>query len=236
MVLPPVENHVPASSFSRRDFLNRGSLLAKNGRDLHDRIEAVTASEALPPLENRVLRARARGEVSADAAFEMLYREYGRIVAAWLAVRVDSAAVDDLAQDVWLIFYGRFRRWEFGTEMESEEARPVLSFLFRTCQFVARGHLRLARSRKSEPLPEEIKVSVEPLLRNLEASRALALARRICSEEELDVLLLKLVGMSAREIARSFEMTEAVVDHRYRDALSRLRAEMKVEGGEKRKP
>jgi len=31
--------------------------------------------------------------------------------------------------------------------MESAEARPVLSFLFRTCQFVARGHARLARSR-----------------------------------------------------------------------------------------
>ncbi len=28
------------------------------------------------PFENRLLRARARGEVSADAAFETLYREY----------------------------------------------------------------------------------------------------------------------------------------------------------------
>ena len=51
---------------------------------------------------------------------------------------VGPTAVDDLAQDVWLIFYSRFRRWEFGTEMESPEARPVLSFLFRTCQFVRR--------------------------------------------------------------------------------------------------
>lgn len=176
--------------------------------------------------------------MSADAAFEALYREYGRIVASWLAVRVDSAAVDDLAQDVWLIFYGRFRRWEFGTEMESEEARPVLSFLFRTCQFVARGHLRLARSRKTDPLEESGEVSVdarEPVLRNLEASRALALASRICPEEELDVLLLKLTGMSAREIASSFSITEAVVDHRYRGALSRLRAEMKVEDAGKKR-
>jgi len=110
------------------------------------------------PLENRVLRARAQGEVSADDAFETFYREYGRTVSGWLAVRVDSAAVDDLAQDVWLIFYSRFRRWEFGTELESPEARPVLSFLFRTCQFVARGYKRLASSRVVDPLetPDEV--------------------------------------------------------------------------------
>jgi RNA polymerase sigma factor (sigma-70 family) len=184
------------------------------------------------PLENRVLRARARGEMSADAAFETLFREYQRIVASWLALRVEGAAVDDLAQDVWLIFYGRFRRWEFGTEMESREARPVLSFLFRTCQFVARGHQRLARSRKNDPLEEKHErvaaAGTETLLRDLEAARALSLARRICPEEELDVLLAKLAGMSAREVATTLSITEAVVDHRYRDALKRLRSKLKV--------
>lgn len=184
------------------------------------------------PLENRVLRARARGEMSADAAFETLFREYQRIVASWLAFRVEGAAVDDLAQDVWLIFYSRFRRWEFGTEMESREARPVLSFLFRTCQFVARGHQRLARSRKNDPLEEKHErvaaAGSETLLRDLEAARALSLARRICPEEELDVLLAKLAGMSAREVATTLSITEAVVDHRYRDALKRLRSKLKV--------
>lgn len=184
------------------------------------------------PVENRVLRARARGEMSADAAFETLFQEYRRIVSSWLAVRVQGGAVDDLAQDVWLIFYSRFRRWEFGTEMESTEARPVLSFLFRTCQFVARSHQRLARSRKNDPLEEgREKASAEgpeTLLRGLEAARALSLARRICPEEELDVLLAKLAGMSAREVARTLSITEAVVDHRYRDALARLRSKLKV--------
>src|SRR3990172_6162528 len=145
---------------------------------------------------------------------------------------IPICSVVDLAQDVWLIFYGRFRRWEFGTEMESAEARPVLSFLFRTCQFVARGHLRLARSRRSDPLEEveEKKAAsgAEPLRRDLEAGKALPLARRICSEEEIDVLLAKLAGMSAREVARTLSITEAVVDHRYRDALSSLRSKLKV--------
>lgn len=182
------------------------------------------------PIENRVLRARALGEVSADAAFETLYREYGRTVSAWLAVRVDSAAVEDLAQDVWLIFYSRFRRWEFGTEMESPEARPVLSFLFRTCQFVARGYKRLASSRVVEPLetPETVPVADgrDSMLRRLEATRALAIARSVCPENEVDVLLAKLSGMSAREISVTLSLSEAVVDHRYRNAIARLRKKL----------
>ena len=185
------------------------------------------------PLENRILRARSQGEVSADAAFDTLYREYGRTVSAWLAVRVNSAVVDDLAQDVWLIFYSRFRRWEFGAEMESPEARPVLSFLFRTCQFVARGHKRLASSRIVDPLqaPEELAMESgrASMLERLEATRALAIARSVCRESELDVLLAKLSGMSAREIAAVFSISESVVDHRYRNAIAKLRKELRLE-------
>lgn len=185
------------------------------------------------PLENRVLRARALGEVSADSAFETFYQEYGRTVSAWLAVRVDSAVVDDLAQDVWLIFYSRFRRWEFGVEAESAHARPVLSFLFRTCQFVARGHKRLASSRVVDPLeaPDEVAEGDRAsMLRTLEATRALAIARSVCQETELDVLLAKLSGMSAREIAGTLSISESVVDHRYRNAITKLRKKLKVGG------
>lgn len=181
-------------------------------------------------LENRILRARALGEVSADAAFETLYREYGRLVFGWLGVRVDTSMVDDLAQDVWLIFYSRFRRWEFGVEMESPEARPVLSFLFRTCQFVARGHKRLASTRVVDPLeaPDSVPVDSErtSVLRTLEATRALAIARSVCRENEVDVLLAKLSGMSAREIASTLSISESVVDHRYRSAIAKLRKKL----------
>lgn len=188
------------------------------------------------PLENRVLRARAQGEVSADAAFETFYQAYGRTVSGWLAVRVDSAVVDDLAQDVWLIFYSRFRRWEFGVELESPEARPVLSFLFRTCQFVARGHKRLASSRVVDPLETPDEVPIDPdrasVLRKLEATRALAIAQSVCRENELDVLLAKLAGMSAREIAATLSISESVVDHRYRNAIAKLRKKLKLEKDE----
>lgn len=194
-----------------------------------------TSAEAPAPLENRLLRARARGEISCDAAFEQLYREYARLVSAWLALRVEPGAVDDLAQDVWLIFHARFRRWEFGAERESPEARPVLSFLFRTSQLVARAHRRLAARRSTEPLEPQAEVvsgeKPERIQREVEAGRALTLARKVCREEELDVLLAKLAGMSARDIASALSVTEAVVDHRYRSALARLRKEMRIDLG-----
>ncbi|HXV61142.1 MAG TPA: RNA polymerase sigma factor [Vicinamibacteria bacterium] len=184
-------------------------------------------------LENRLLRAMARGLISADDAFAQLYREYGRTVLAWLAVRTDVSIADDLAQDVWLIFYSRFRRWEFGTEMESPEARPVLSFLFRTARFVARAHHRLAATRKNEPLASGAERAVTNgqgrMLRKLEASRILERVHLLCPEDEVDVLLAKLSGMSAREIAKTLSITASVVDHRYRSALSRIRKAMKIE-------
>lgn len=184
-------------------------------------------------LENRLLRARARGLISADDAFAQLYQEYARTVLAWLAVRTDASTADDLAQDVWLIFYSRFRRWEFGTEMESPEARPVLSFLFRTARFVARAHQRLAATRKSEPLESgEERAGANGqsrILRKLEAGRILERVHLLCPEDEVDVLLAKLSGMSAREIASALSITASVVDHRYRSALSRIRKAMRIE-------
>jgi len=184
--------------------------------------------------EQGILRARARGEVSADEAFEDLYRLYGPTIRAWLRFRVPGPAADDLLQDVFLIFHGRWGRWEFRPEMEALGARPVLSFLFRTCHFVLRAHRRKAGREESaegmEPVDER---GAERLLRDAEAGRALELARRLCPAEELDVLLPKLAGVPAREIARTLAISEPVVDHRFRNALARIRRGMAEKGGKR---
>jgi DNA-directed RNA polymerase specialized sigma24 family protein len=60
--------------------------------------------------EQPILRSRARGEVSCGAAFERLYALYAPAVLAWLVLRVEKSDADDLAQDVWAIFYQRWRR------------------------------------------------------------------------------------------------------------------------------
>ena len=183
--------------------------------------------------EQPILRDRARGVVSCDQAFEQLYALYAPVVLGWLSLRVEATEVDDLFQDVWTVFYGRWRRWQFLLEMMAPEARPVLSFLFRTCHFVLQGHRRRA-AHVQEPL-EAVEVpdgarGPDRLLQCAEFGRCLALARKICSHEELDVLMAKLAGVPAREIARTLSMTEAVVDHQFRNAVARLQKRLRVEG------
>jgi RNA polymerase sigma factor (sigma-70 family) len=174
--------------------------------------------------EQSVLRARARGELSADQGFEALYSLYAPLVLAWLRLRAPRADAEDLQQDVWMVLYDRWKRWEFRPEMESPEARPILSFLYRTCHFVLRGHARRTAARAEQPLERAGQARApEDAHSALELGRCLDLARRICPVEEQEVLAAKLSGVPAREIARALAMTEAAVDHRFRGAIARLK-------------
>jgi len=179
--------------------------------------------------EQTILRARATGEVSADRGFESLHALYAPSVLAWLRLRVPRADAEDLQQDVWMVFYDRWKRWEFRPEMESPEARPVLSFLFRTCHFVLRGHGRRAAMRAEQPLETAGEArSAQPEHSALELGRCLDLARALCPVEEQEVLAGKLAGVPAREIAHSLSVSEAVVDHRFRSAIARLKRRLET--------
>jgi DNA-directed RNA polymerase specialized sigma24 family protein len=179
-----------------------------------------------PSPEPAILRARARGEVSADQSFERIHALYAPAVRAFVALRVRGPEADDVAQDVWTIFYQRWRRWEHRPEMEAEDAKPVLSFLYRTCQFAVMGHRRKAVPSAELDEATAPRTSVDEPWREWEAGRCLALARRVLADDELDVLLAKLAGVPAREIARALGVTESVVDHKFRRGLGRLRARL----------
>jgi DNA-directed RNA polymerase specialized sigma24 family protein len=180
-----------------------------------------------PSAEQDVLRARARGELSADAAFERLHAAYAPSVRAWLLLRVRGTEADDLVQDVWTIFYHRWRRWEHRPEMADPRARPVLSFLYRTCHFVLKGHRRRARREEAGDVDvADGEAGAKRLIQGVEVGRCLDRARRLCHSDELDVLFAKLSGVPAREIARALDVTESVVDHRFRTALAKLRASL----------
>lgn len=185
-----------------------------------------------PSPEQAILRERARGEVSADAAFEQFYALYGANVLAWLAVRVDAATAEDLAQDVWTVFYSRWQRWQFTAEMEAPEARPVLSFLYRTCRFVLSGNRKRqvfrAHSELTEAEEGRAGQGPEHLTRSVQFGQCLEKARTVCPPEELDVLLAKLSGMSLEEMAHSLNITTAMVDHRFRNAIARLQKELQT--------
>ena len=182
--------------------------------------------------EQPILRARVRGEVSADASFEQLYALYGANVLAWLAARTDAATADDLSQDVWTVFYTRWQRWQFAPEMEAAEARPVLSFLYRTCHFVLSGYRKRQSFRAHDELNEAAESrapqSPERLTRGVQFGQCIEAARSACSPEELDVLLAKLSGLSLDEISRSLGVTIAVVDHRFRSAIARVQKQLQL--------
>jgi len=182
--------------------------------------------------EQSILRARLSGGLSCEESFRELYDLYGRNVFSWLLVRVPRDQAEDLFQEVWTTFLVRWRDWNFRPDLAVPEARPVLSFLFQTAALMWKGHLR--KDRRSAPLPEEPEVEPAVHTHDLEArvelGRCLDLAAKICTAEEIEVLVARLTGLSGAEIAQALGLSEPVVDHRYRDAISRLRRRLQSQG------
>jgi len=175
--------------------------------------------------EHPILLARASGEVSADVSFERLYDLYQRPVYAWLSLRVPASDADDLAQDVWTIFYRRWQAWRFPAELVPE-AKPVLSFLYRTCHLTLAAFRRMQERDRADDLEQAggLAAPIESWHRDLEIRQCLTAAKDACSPDELGILLGKLTGVSARTIARTLGVTESAVDHGYRRAIAKTRA------------
>jgi DNA-directed RNA polymerase specialized sigma24 family protein len=180
------------------------------------------------PLEHGIVSARMCGTMSVDASFERLYRMYAPVVIGWLAIRVEPHAVDDLLQDVWTVFYGRWRAWQQPAELDTPEARPVLSFLFRTVHLATKAHHRAWRVH--EPIEEhhltDERTTPQRLVETLTLGQCLEFAKTHCSEVDVAILTGKLAGISARDIARTLEISESAVDHRYRNTLGHLRQQL----------
>ena len=177
------------------------------------------------PAEHGIVSARMSGALSVEASFERLYQNYAPVVIGWLVVRVESAAVEDLFQDVWTVFYQRWRIWQQPPELNTLAARPVLSFLFRTVHLAAKAHHRGKQAH--EPIegldPPDPGSAPQRLLEALTLSRCLEMARAHCCPEDVEILTGKLAGVPAKEIARTLAISEPAVDHRYRNALAQLR-------------
>jgi DNA-directed RNA polymerase specialized sigma24 family protein len=181
----------------------------------------------LPP-EYGIVSARMTGAMSVEAAFECLYRIYAPVVIGWLAVRVESSVVEDLFQDVWTVFYRRWRAWQQQPELNTPAARPVLSFLFRTVHLATKAHRRGLQAH--EPIegldPADRRAAPHRLLERLTIGRCLEMVRTNCCPEDVEILAAKLAGVPAKEIARTLEISEPTVDHRYRNVLTYLRKEL----------
>jgi DNA-directed RNA polymerase specialized sigma24 family protein len=184
--------------------------------------------------ELETLRAWAEGELPPEEAFARLYAAYARPVRAWLIVRAGAAA-DDLFQDVWTIFLRRCREWRHPPAADRDpDARPVLGFLFRTCELVLLAHRRIQARRETSPLADAAHPTVDGqahALRAIQLGECLDVARRHCSDTDCAVLMAKLAGVPAGEIARTLGLTHAAVDHRFRNTVARVREALSP-GGE----
>jgi len=180
------------------------------------------------PLEHVIVSARMCGAMSVDTSFERLYRMYAPVVIGWLAIRVEPHAVDDLLQEVWTVFYERWRAWQQPAELDTPEARPVLSFLFRTVHLATKAHRRAWRVH--EPIEKhhltDKGTMPQRLVETLTLGQCLEFAKTHCSEVDVAILTGKLAGISARDIARTLEISESAVDHRYRNTLGYLRQQL----------
>lgn len=178
-----------------------------------------------PPAEEfEIVRERAAGNISTDESFERLYALYAPMVRNWTRFAADTASADDLFQDTWFVFYSRWRGWSFPKTPGEPTGRPVLAFLYRTLQHILRAYRRKTGFHENA---EELDLSnghshSKRIESSVEFGRLLEKARHVCSAEELDVLLAKLAGLRGSEIAESLGTTTASVDHRFRNALSRL--------------
>lgn len=149
------------------------------------------------------------GKTSIEDAFAELYRRYGATVEGLLAVEVGTEAAASLFRDVWTVFYQRWRQWRLG-DGEGEEAgaggRPVLRYLYGTCQCVLQAYRRRAAARDDDD--------------ELAPGACLDLTR--ASSEELGVLGGHLAGLSDEEMARVLNVTAAEVGQRRERLLGRL--------------
>jgi DNA-directed RNA polymerase specialized sigma24 family protein len=179
--------------------------------------------------ESPVLQAFAEGRLTHEEAFAGLYGAYGRTTRGWLAARAPAADIDDLLQDVWSIFWRRWREWSSPVGVSPSDPRPLLSFLFRTCHLTLMARRRLAAvhaTQSIEAAPDPATDGHRALEREVQLGECFSAARACCDDIDLAVLTGKLSGLSGREIARTVGLTEAAVDHRYRDALTRIRQQL----------
>jgi hypothetical protein len=81
-------------------------------------------------------------------------------------------------------------------------------------------------SRSEFPLSDGLtddRTGPERLIDGLTLASCLDFAKTHCGEEDVAILTGKLAGISAKEIARTLEISESAVDHRYRNTLGYLR-------------
>lgn len=154
-------------------------------------------------------------------AFDMLVVRYRGLVYAtsrrWIE---DPSDIEDVTQAVLLILYQKAPR------LHGEQR--LAAWLYKTCQLVARNHLRnrsvrqRRESRSMEETARQQEQDQEALWARIDADMNLALDNLSPPDREL-VLLRFLMGLSVREVGDAMRISEGAAQMRLSRAVQRLR-------------
>jgi DNA-directed RNA polymerase specialized sigma24 family protein len=188
----------------------------------------VTASSLARP-ENEILASLLANRLSREEAFMALYASYAPSVRSWLRVQVGTELAEDIAQEAWTILFRRWTKWELRPELLTSDAKPILSFLFRTSHFLISAERR--RMRRFEQLSASAEGTFAPSNPELarESSALLERARQVADDTAFAVLIGKLIGLKGVEIADALHISTSEVDHKYRSLIIRIRKQLAPE-------
>ena len=146
--------------------------------------------------------------------FQSIFRSYLSPVSKYLARRVESSAVEDLASEVFAIAWQK--RQAIPAEME-------LAWLYRTARFVVSNH-RKKTSVANKFLASLMPVSAAPSAENLAlAEIGLDAAWHSLSDSEREVLSLSVFeGIGIKEISEVLRVSENTVNIRLYRARKKL--------------
>ena len=150
--------------------------------------------------EAELIRRCKKGE---RAAFDQLYREHRRMVAANLfRVLGERSDLDDLVQGVFVIAFRGLERFRGDAKLST--------WLYRICVNVALGRLR-SRSRKPPPLPSADPLGDRPtdpnesperlLLRREDVRQVYRVLDQLAPKKRVVLILHEIEGLDIKEIA-----------------------------------
>ncbi len=166
------------------------------------------------------------GEAPAVPAFDDIYDRHFDFV--WRSLRrlgVEPAALDDAAQEVFLVVHRRL------TEFEGRSS--LKTWLFSIALHVAQHHARSHARRRTDPLPEEVTGSYAEITPHDEAARREAISLLYAILDELEpakravFVMAELEQFTAPEIAQATGTPLNSVYSRLRAARQDFEASLK---------
>jgi RNA polymerase sigma-70 factor (ECF subfamily) len=162
----------------------------------------------------------ARAQRRDPAAVTVLFREYQPPLLRYLRVRVDRAAADDIAGEVWAAVAA-------GIESFQGDGANFRAWLFTIARNRVNDHHRTNGRRRTDPVaevPDGLSEAAETVaLEGISGQEAVEIMRRHLTDDQLDVVLLRVLGdLDTAQVAALLDRPETWVRVTQHRAMQRL--------------